>query len=79
MNPKKVGFATANQQVGSISPRVKPLREKGLLRWTGKRRPGCSNRMQRVWECVPGTENIDPASIKLDKKRKWEPPIWEED
>lgn len=50
------------EQVASISPRVKPLREKGLLRWNGEKRPGNSTRLQRVWECVPGTEQFDPAT-----------------
>lgn len=48
-------------QIASISPRIKPLRQKGLLRYTGHKRRGGTNRMMRVWECVPGTQHLDPA------------------
>ena len=39
-------------QIGSISPRLKPLREKGRVRWSGKTLPGPSGRQMRVWELV---------------------------
>lgn len=37
---------------GSISPRLKPLTKKGLIRDTGERRTGRSGRMQRVLKFV---------------------------
>ena len=36
----------------TVSPRFKPLEVKGLIRRTGKTRPGESGRQSQVWECV---------------------------
>jgi hypothetical protein len=42
----------AGTELVSISPRIKPLVEKNLVRDSGQRRPGPSGRKSIVWELV---------------------------
>lgn len=41
------------QSPSGIRTRRKELRDKGLVRWTGRKVRGQTNRMMRVWEVIP--------------------------
>jgi DNA-binding MarR family transcriptional regulator len=42
--------ARTGMRAGTVSPRFRPLREKGLIRQTGEVRPGESGAKQTVWD-----------------------------